>query len=205
MSMKVLLLLCDVPQPNTFLRELAKVCIAAQFTMLVAFSLLEAGRYIETLKAYEKKSSDLLHGRVAEDKLSQLSEALTSIKSMNKTDVVTLTSTFGSLHDIIHAPADYLRLCPGFGQQKVDRVVSAFSTPFVTASKGRQPKRFHLSLRKEDAPIDELTEASDIDDHAKEGDDEQPRDNVEPHAALLRAAGISFSTRQDDAAYHDEI
>ena len=83
----------------------------------------EAGRYLETFKAYEHKPADMIKGRVNPDYMSQvqvrhpqkkggragrsralhwggrhvgqLTDTLTSIRSVNKTDVVTLASTFG--------------------------------------------------------------------------------------------------------------
>lgn len=85
----------------------------------------EAGRYLETYKAYEQKPPDLLKERVEQDFLSrvsyapslppttiwgpwgprgspdphpghlQMTDCLTSIKSVNKTDALSLLTTFG--------------------------------------------------------------------------------------------------------------
>ena len=108
------------------LHELSKLCVAKEFTLLVAWSHQEAGRYLETLKSYEHKTSDMLHGIKATDYLAQLRECLTSIRTVNKTDVITMLSTFGSLRDITSASADEFNLLPGFGAQKVCPLVTAW-------------------------------------------------------------------------------
>ncbi|KAL9450552.1 hypothetical protein AB3S75_012306 [Citrus x aurantiifolia] len=55
----------------------------------------ECGCYLETIKVYENKPADLIQGQLDTDYLSQLTHALTSVWSVNKTDVITLESTFG--------------------------------------------------------------------------------------------------------------
>jgi hypothetical protein len=74
---------------------------------------ITAGRYIETFKLYENKPPDALQGGKPEDYLSRLRGALTTVKSVNKTDTVgthrqtdrhTHTHTH-SLLAFIHTPA----------------------------------------------------------------------------------------------------
>lgn len=64
-------------------------------TLVCAWSNEEAARYIETYKAYENKAPDAIKERVENDYLSKLTDGLTQIPSINKTDIVTLASTFG--------------------------------------------------------------------------------------------------------------
>ncbi|CAG8806952.1 13485_t:CDS:2, partial [Dentiscutata erythropus] len=47
-----------------------------------------------------------------------MTHCLTQIRSVNKTDVVTLASSFGSLKRIMNASSDELAMCPGLGEQK---------------------------------------------------------------------------------------
>ena len=61
----------------------------------MAWTNEEVGRYLETFKAYESKPPDMIKERVENDYLSKLTDCLTQIKSVNKTDVVTLSSHFG--------------------------------------------------------------------------------------------------------------
>lgn len=55
----------------------------------------EAGRYLEIYKTFERKPPDMIKERVENDHMSHLSAALTSVKGVNKTDVLTLASNFG--------------------------------------------------------------------------------------------------------------
>ena len=48
-----------------------------------------------TYKAFEHKPPDMLKERVQKDYPSQLQNALTSVKGVNKTDVITLSTNFG--------------------------------------------------------------------------------------------------------------
>ncbi|PHT47692.1 hypothetical protein CQW23_11900 [Capsicum baccatum] len=97
----------------------------------------ECGRYLETVKVYENKPADLIQGQMDGDYLSRLNHALTAIRHVNKTDVVTLGSTFGSLSHVMDASMEDLARCPGIGERKVKRLYDAFHEPF----KREVPKR----------------------------------------------------------------
>ena len=49
-------------------------------------------------------------------------DALTSVRSINKTDAMTLLSTFGSLENIVEATEEELSFCPGFGPLKAKKL-----------------------------------------------------------------------------------
>jgi NAD-dependent DNA ligase len=59
-----------------------------------------------------------------------LAGALTTIKGVNKVDVVTLGSTFGTLAALMTATTDQLAACPGLGPTKVRRIHDTFHAPF---------------------------------------------------------------------------
>ncbi|XP_075302326.1 DNA excision repair protein ERCC-1 isoform X3 [Opisthocomus hoazin] len=134
-ALRLLLLLADVRDPQQALKELAKVCILADCTLLVAWSPEEAGRYLETYKAYEQKPPDLLRERVEPDFLSRMSDCLTSIKSVNRTDVLSLLTAFGSLAAVVAASREDLSLCPGVGPQKAKRLFDVLHQPFLKGPK----------------------------------------------------------------------
>eukprot|EP00050_Salpingoeca_kvevrii_P021501 m.111527 g.111527 ORF g.111527 m.111527 type:complete len:324 (+) comp9376_c0_seq1:110-1081(+) len=136
-KVRVLLVVVDVHDPDQALSELAKMCIVNQLTMMVCTDYTEAGRYIESFKIYENKPSDVLQERVAEDYVSQLTGCLTTVKAVNKSDVVTLLSTFSSLADIMAASTEELQLCPGFGQLKAEQLAAVFEQPFVDPERAR--------------------------------------------------------------------
>ena len=68
-------------------------------------------------------------------------DALTSIRSVNNTDVITLGTKFGSLAAIMAATPDQLATCPGIGPTKVKRIQETFRAPFRRAAQPlRQPR-----------------------------------------------------------------
>jgi DNA excision repair protein ERCC-1 len=129
-NLRILLIMCDVSEHQEPIRELTKVCLINNITIIVAWSIEEAGQYISTLKQFEHKPPDLIKERVDKDYNAVLRTALTSISKVNKTDVETLRSSLGSFADIARAPSDRLQTLPGFGPVKVRRIKDAFDKPF---------------------------------------------------------------------------
>ncbi|XP_030729759.1 DNA excision repair protein ERCC-1 isoform X1 [Globicephala melas] len=130
-ALRVLLVQVDVKDPQQALKELAKMCILADCTLILAWSPEEAGRYLETYKAYEQKPADLLMEKLEQDFVSRVTECLTTVKSVNKTDSQTLLTTFGSLEQLIAASREDLALCPGLGPQKARRLFDVLHEPFL--------------------------------------------------------------------------
>eukprot|EP00064_Thunnus_orientalis_P012128 superscaffoldBa00001819_g12162 len=104
--------------------------VLGQTTCALFLSPEEAGRYLETYKSYEKKPADLLKEQVEKDYLSKVTDCLTTVKSINKTDAITLLSTFSSVKGIISASKEDLVLCPGLGPQKARRLYDVLHKPF---------------------------------------------------------------------------
>mmetsp|Transcript_36783 Transcript_36783/g.35515 ORF Transcript_36783/g.35515 Transcript_36783/m.35515 type:complete len:84 (-) Transcript_36783:62-313(-) len=68
----------------------------------MCWSFDEAAKYIQTLKAYENKSQSILEGKnVPGTHMEQATEALSSIRRINKRDAQKLLLNYGSLQDII--------------------------------------------------------------------------------------------------------
>ncbi|KAF4801580.1 DNA excision repair protein ERCC-1 [Turdus rufiventris] len=122
---------CPQRDPHQALKDLAKVCLLTDCTLLLAWSAEEAGRYLETFKSYEQKPPDLLKERVEQDFLSRVTDCLTSVKSVNKTDALSLLGTFGSLAAVAGASREDLSLCPGVGPQKAKRLFDVLHEPFL--------------------------------------------------------------------------
>lgn len=130
-ELRILLVQVDVKDPHQTIRELSKMAIMADCTLMLAWSSEEAGRYLETYKVYENKPPDALLGQSEGDYLSKLTDCLTTVKGINKTDVVSLSSTFGSLANMATASKDDLALLPGFGPLKAQRLHDLLQQPFV--------------------------------------------------------------------------
>jgi len=71
-ELRILLVQVDVKDPHQTLRELAKMAVMADCTLILAWSPEEAGRYLETYKVYENKPPDALLGQSEGDYLSKV-------------------------------------------------------------------------------------------------------------------------------------
>ena len=93
--------------------------------------------------------------------LPRLSEVLTAVRSVNKSDVATLLGTFGSLNGIANASMEEMALCPGIGEKKVERLYDALHEPFSHAKRGTKRGRSD----------DKISAGVDVDLDANIGDD----------------------------------
>lgn len=100
--------------------------------------LQECARYLETYKSYETKPADIIQGRTDEDYLSRLTSAVTTVRGVNKTDVLTLGAAFNTASGIMKASMDQLAACPGIGPTKVKRLYETFHEPFRRAPDARR-------------------------------------------------------------------
>ncbi|EER91361.1 hypothetical protein BDA96_01G203200 [Sorghum bicolor] len=132
--LRVILCHVDVEDVIKPLHEITRTALLHDCTLLCGWSLEECGRYLETIKVYENKPADIIREHMDNDYLSRLSHSLTSIRHVNKTDVVTLGSSFGSLSQIMNASMEELARCPGIGERKVKRLYDTFHEPFKRVS-----------------------------------------------------------------------
>lgn len=187
--LRVLLVLCDVADHGDPMGELSTLALLNKLTILVASSLAEAARYLETLRSYDAKGADDIQERVGDDYASRLNAALSSIRGVNRTDVSTLAFTFGALRNVALASKHDLRKCPGLGERKVDRLYKAMHQPFkVDAEWTDQDVR--LDEDGDDGAAELQSEDENDDGDDDDGDDDDGDDDDD---------GVSVSSgRVDD-------
>eukprot|EP01138_Halocafeteria_seosinensis_P007882 gb/GECG01008053.1/.p1 GENE.gb/GECG01008053.1/~~gb/GECG01008053.1/.p1 ORF type:complete len:136 (+),score=20.21 gb/GECG01008053.1/:1-408(+) len=66
---------------------------------------------------------------------------MTKIRGINKTDSSTLMSEFSNLAGVSGADPDSLSQCPGFGDKKVQNVLSAMHKPFSSSGPSNIQRR----------------------------------------------------------------
>lgn len=71
----------------------------------ISASMQECARYLETLKAFESKGAANIQGRTEEDYLSRLHGALTAVRGISRTNVLTLGREFGTAAGIMQVLA----------------------------------------------------------------------------------------------------
>ncbi|KAM0914049.1 hypothetical protein ACQ4PT_011755 [Festuca glaucescens] len=129
-KLRVILCHIDIEDVVKPLHEVTRTSLLHDCTLLCGWSLEECGRYLETIKVFENKPADSIREHTDNDYLSRFTHALTSIRRVNKTDVITLGSSFGSLSRIMDASMEELARCPGIGERKVKRLYDIFHEPF---------------------------------------------------------------------------
>ena len=126
---------------ETHLKELTILAVRTNFTLMLAWTYDEAARHIENFRMNADKSPDVIMGRVEDSSKSStgnnqqsLVDALTTVKSVNRTDAVTLLSTFETFDNVIKANTDELTVCPGISMVKARRLHTLFNKPFIKSN-----------------------------------------------------------------------
>ncbi|KAL9248086.1 hypothetical protein vseg_021448 [Gypsophila vaccaria] len=191
--LRVVLCHVDVEDVVKPLLEVTRTSLLHDCTLLCAWSLEECGRYLETIKVYENKPADIIQGHMDSDYLSRLNHALTSIRHVNKTDVVTLGSTFGSLSHIMDASMEDLARCPGIGERKVKRLYDTFHEPFkrIIPIRPSAPEAPDHSTPNSSSVATEAPVAE------KEIQDGQKRQKKEPEVSIKSALSTAFAKYSD--------
>ncbi|KAJ7973384.1 DNA excision repair protein ERCC-1 [Quillaja saponaria] len=190
-KLRVVLCHVDVEDVVKPLLEVTKTAMLHDCTLLCAWSLEECGRYLETIKVYENKPADIIQGQMDTDYLSRLSHALTAVRHVNKTDVVTLGTTFGSLSHIMDASMEDLARCPGIGERKVKRLHDTFHEPFKRVDSSH-PAILETSVPNSAEPSS-VSEAKDALDVSKNTEDVSKRRKKEPDLTVKSALSAAFA------------
>lgn len=186
----------DVIKP---LLEVTRTALLHDCTLLCGWSLEECGRYLETIKVYENKPADIIQGQMDTDYLSRLKYALTTVRHVNKTDVVTLGSTFGSLAHIMDASMEDLARCPGIGERKVKRLYDTFHEPFkrVVPSQSTTLKAPLQNKATEPSSVNKITEME------NKLEETSKRRKQEPESSLKSALSDAFAKYNNKLAKRD--
>ncbi|KAK2717588.1 hypothetical protein QYM36_006384, partial [Artemia franciscana] len=70
-QLRVLLIQIDVKDPYPSLKELTKICLLTDLTLMPAWSFEEAGQILETYKSYEFKPPDMIMEKLDSDPYSK--------------------------------------------------------------------------------------------------------------------------------------
>ncbi|CAG9863917.1 unnamed protein product [Phyllotreta striolata] len=129
-NLRVLLVQVDIKDPHHVLKNLTRICILADLTLILAWSAEEAGKIIETYKIYENKPAEFLKEKGESSSYLRLIQALTSIRSVNKSDATVLINKFKTLKGILEATEIQLSELPGFGARKAKNLYTTLHTKF---------------------------------------------------------------------------
>ncbi|KAG5680414.1 hypothetical protein PVAND_009922 [Polypedilum vanderplanki] len=130
-ELRILLVHVDIKEPHNALKHLTRICLLADFTLMLAWSYEEAGKIIETYKMFENASAERIQEKQETDSYQNVVNALTSIKSINKTDAMTLLNNFGTLENLIQASENQLYSCVGLGPKKAQKLHKLLNQNFL--------------------------------------------------------------------------
>lgn len=126
----ILIVLCDIPHPESCLSELTKVCLLTKLTLVLTWSFQEVAQYVETCKSRLNQPADVLMERPSQDTKSRILDFLTSIRALSRTDALVLLRNFKNVRGIVGANFEELSMCPGIGPSKASRIRKFFRQPF---------------------------------------------------------------------------
>jgi DNA excision repair protein ERCC-1 len=135
-KLRLLIVQRDVDENDGALLELTRLSLAHECTLLVAASLEDAARLLETVKMYEHKPAAVIQERLDESHVVRAQEALTTVRSVNKTDALTLLSAFPNVAGVLTASEAELAVLPGLGDKKIAYLREVFNTPFLGRAEG---------------------------------------------------------------------
>lgn len=199
-DLRVLLVMNDVHDSQTDIRDLSRMALINDLTIVMAWTNEEAANYIEMYKLFEKKPPDAIRGRPRVEYAQQIEMLLTSVDKVNKTDVVTLTSHLGSLDSIVRTPADTLACLTGFGPAKVRNLREAFHQPFrvgeTRTMRQRRAQEAHTTAERVEEPTSpwdgsRIGAASAISDAMPPASDSSDSPNTPSHLGISGPPGTS--------------
>jgi len=133
-NLRILLIWVDIENHSDPLRELTKTSVVNNLTIVLAWSIPEAGRYLETFKSLEHANPSMIQERPSDDVTTRMVDTITSVRSINKNDAIGLLGTVGSLRKAFNTSEEELASVAGWGAIKVKRFHKAVNEPFVVNS-----------------------------------------------------------------------
>lgn len=129
-KLRIILVMVDVENHEGPLKELSKTSLINNVTLILCWSAAECGRYLELFKSYEHAPATSIKAHQSTSYADRLVDFITVPRSVNKTDAISLVSTFGSLRTAVNAQPDEIALVAGWGGKKVQRWCGSVREPF---------------------------------------------------------------------------
>ena len=137
-NLRVVLCMVDIQNHEAPLRELSKTSLINNVTLILCWSAQEGGRYLELFKTYENAAPTSIKVHQSTSYADRLQDFVTTPRSINKTDAVSLVSQFGSIRTAVNARYEDVVGIAGWGEKKVERWVGAVREPFRVARAGKR-------------------------------------------------------------------
>lgn len=156
-ELRILLVIVDHVEHNIYLKELSKLCIRCNLTLMLCWTVEDAAMYLEKYKLCEDKPAELIMEKPTnyeyEEALDQyMIDALADSRAVNRTDAASLVALFDNYKRISSANPEELALCPGVGMQKAQRLYELLHKPM---KRGQKLPAVGASTSQRTAQLDE--------------------------------------------------
>jgi DNA excision repair protein ERCC-1 len=93
---RIVLVHVDVDDAERALEDVTRIAFVHNWTLVCAWTSQECARYLETFRMFENKSAESIRERVdPSDGKAMFAAVLSTVRSVNKSDVSTLAQQFG--------------------------------------------------------------------------------------------------------------
>lgn len=131
-SLRIVLVMVDISNHEESLKELSKTSLINNVTLVLTWSSTECARYIELFKTYEHAPPTSIKQHQSNKYSDRMIDFVTTPRSINKTDAVSLVSQFGSLRTAVNARHEDVAGIAGWGDKKVKAWTGAVREGFRT-------------------------------------------------------------------------
>jgi DNA excision repair protein ERCC-1 len=137
-SLRVVLVMVDIENHEDPLKELSKTSLINNVTLVLCWSSAEGGRYLELFKSFENAAPTAIKQHQSTSYSDRMVDFITTPRSVNKTDAVSLVSQFGSIRTAVNARHEDVAGIAGWGDKKVERWCTSVSEPFRIKRAGKR-------------------------------------------------------------------
>ena len=131
-NLRIVLVMVDISNHEQSLKELSKTSLINNVTLIATWSSAECARYIELFKTYEHAPPTSIKQHQSNKYADRMVDFVTTPRSVNKTDAVSLVSQFGSLRTAVNARHEDVAGIAGWGEKKVKAWTGAVREGFRT-------------------------------------------------------------------------
>ena len=129
-NLRVVLCLVDIQNHEESIKELSKTSLINGVTVILCWSAAEGGRYLELFKSYENAAPTSIKQHQSTTYSDRMVDFVTTPRSVNKADAVSLVSQFGTIQTAVNARHEDVAMIAGWGEKKVQRWCTSVREPF---------------------------------------------------------------------------
>ncbi|KAK4560522.1 ssDNA endonuclease and repair protein rad10 [Recurvomyces mirabilis] len=129
-NLRIVLTMVDIQNHEDSLKELSKTSLINNVTLILCWSAAEGGRYLELFKTYENAAPTSIKQHQSTSYSDRMVDFITTPRSINKTDAVSLVSQFGTIRTAVNARHEDVATIAGWGEKKVQRWCASVREPF---------------------------------------------------------------------------